>query len=62
MNHRFYTLDVFTTTRFQGNPLAVITDGDELSNDQMMAIAREMNLSETVFVQKPTDDRALARG
>jgi trans-2,3-dihydro-3-hydroxyanthranilate isomerase len=61
MDHRFYTLDVFTTTRFQGNPLAVITDGDELSNDQMMAIAREMNLSETVFVQKPSDDRALAR-
>lgn len=61
MDHRFYTLDVFTTTRFQGNPLAVITDGDELSTDQMMAIAREMNLSETVFVQKPTDDRALAR-
>jgi trans-2,3-dihydro-3-hydroxyanthranilate isomerase len=61
MDHRFYTLDVFTTTRFQGNPLAVITDGDGLSNDQMMAIAREMNLSETVFVQKPTDDRALAR-
>ena len=61
MEHRFYTLDVFTTTRFQGNPLAVITDGDGLSDDQMMAIAREMNLSETVFVQKPTDDRALAR-
>jgi len=50
-----------TTTRFQGNPLAVITDGDGLSNDQMLAIAREMNLSETVFVQKPSDDRALAR-
>jgi trans-2,3-dihydro-3-hydroxyanthranilate isomerase len=61
MNHRFHTLDVFTTTRFHGNPLAVITDGDGLSNDQMLAIAREMNLSETVFVQKPTDDRALAR-
>ena len=61
MQHRFYTLDVFTTTRFQGNPLAVITDGDGLSQDQMQAIAREMNLSETVFVQKPTDDRALAR-
>ena len=61
MQHRFYTLDVFTTTRFQGNPLAVITDGDGLSDDQMQAIAREMNLSETVFVQKPTDDRALAR-
>jgi trans-2,3-dihydro-3-hydroxyanthranilate isomerase len=61
MDHRFYTLDVFTTTRFQGNPLAVITDGDGLSADQMLAIAREMNLSETVFVQKPSDDRALAR-
>src|SRR6202007_1764754 len=61
MDHRFFTLDVFTTTRFQGNPLAVITDGDGLSGDQMLAIAREMNLSETVFVQKPTDDRALAR-
>jgi trans-2,3-dihydro-3-hydroxyanthranilate isomerase len=61
MEHRFHTLDVFTTTRFEGNPLAVITDGDGLSNATMQAIAREMNLSETVFVQKPTDDRALAR-
>jgi trans-2,3-dihydro-3-hydroxyanthranilate isomerase len=61
MEHRFHTLDVFTTTRFEGNPLAVITDGDGLSDDQMLAIAREMNLSETVFVQKPTEDEALAR-
>jgi trans-2,3-dihydro-3-hydroxyanthranilate isomerase len=61
MEHRFHTLDVFTTARFEGNPLAVFTDGDSLSNDQMQAIAREMNLAETVFVQKPTDARALAR-
>jgi len=61
MEHRFHTLDVFTTTRFEGNPLAVITDGDGLTNDEMLAIAREMNLSETVFVQKPTEDEALAR-
>jgi trans-2,3-dihydro-3-hydroxyanthranilate isomerase len=61
MEHRFHTLDVFTTTRFEGNPLAVITDGDGLSSDAMLAIAREMNLSETVFVQKPTEDEALAR-
>ena len=61
MERRFYTLDVFTTNRFEGNPLAVITDGDGLSDDAMLAIAREMNLSETVFVQKPTEDRALAR-
>jgi trans-2,3-dihydro-3-hydroxyanthranilate isomerase len=61
MERRFYTLDVFTTTRFEGNPLAVITDGDGLSDAAMQAIAREMNLSETVFVQKPTEDSALAR-
>src|SRR5262249_50716723 len=61
MERRFYTLDVFTDTRFQGNPLAVITDGDGLSDDVMQAIAREMNLAETVFVQKPTEEDALAR-
>src|SRR5882757_5019798 len=61
MERRFYTLDVFTTTRFEGNPLAVFTDGDGLSDNAMQAIAREMNLSETVFVQKPTEDNALAR-
>jgi len=61
MERRFYTLDVFTIKRFEGNPLAVVTDGDGLSPDEMQAIAREMNLSETVFVQKPTEDRALAR-
>src|SRR6201981_1074071 len=61
MDHRFFTPDVFPTTRFQGNPLAAIADGDGLSDDVMLAIAREMNLSETVFVQKPTEDSALAR-
>jgi trans-2,3-dihydro-3-hydroxyanthranilate isomerase len=61
MERRYYTLDVFTTNRFEGNPLAVITDGDGLSNDAMLAVARELNLSETVFVQKPTEDEALAR-
>ncbi|HEY2459907.1 MAG TPA: PhzF family phenazine biosynthesis protein [Candidatus Acidoferrum sp.] len=61
MERRFYTLDVFTQNRFEGNPLAVVTDGDGLSDDAMQAIAREMNLSETVFVQKPTEDNALAR-
>ena len=61
MEHRFYTLDVFTNTRFEGNPLAVFTDGDDFSDDEMLAIAREMNLAETVFVQKPTEEEALAR-
>src|ERR1700683_2182572 len=61
MKRRLYTLDVFTTKRFAGNPLAVVTDGDGLTTKRMQAIAREMNLAETVFVQRPTNNRALAR-
>ncbi len=61
MRRRIYTLDVFTTTPFAGNPLAVVTDGDGLSSARMQSIAREMNLSETVFVQRPTNSRALAK-
>lgn len=61
MKRRLYQLDVFTTRPFVGNPLAVVTDGDNLSRQQMQAVAREMNLAETVFVQRPTNNRALAR-
>jgi trans-2,3-dihydro-3-hydroxyanthranilate isomerase len=61
VKRRFYTLDVFTSRQFAGNPLAVVTDGDGISTERMQAIAREMNLSETVFVQRPSHDRALAR-
>ena len=61
MQRRLYQLDVFTTKPFAGNPLAVVTDGDDISKERMQAVAREMNLSETVFVQKPTNNRALAR-
>jgi trans-2,3-dihydro-3-hydroxyanthranilate isomerase len=61
MKRRLYTLDVFTSKPFAGNPLAVVTDGDGISQARMQAVAREMNLSETVFVQRPTNNRALAR-
>jgi trans-2,3-dihydro-3-hydroxyanthranilate isomerase len=61
MKRRLYTLDVFTSKPFKGNPLAVVTDGDGLSATAMQSIAREMNLAETVFVQRPTNNRALAR-
>lgn len=61
MKRRLYQLDVFTSTPFLGNPLAVVTDGDGLNTGKMQAIAREMNLAETVFIQKPTNNRALAR-
>jgi len=47
---RFAQLDVFTSEPFLGNPLAVFPDGRGLSDQEMQAIAREMNLSETTFV------------
>ena len=46
----FTQCDVFTSQALAGNPLAVFPDGRGLSDDQMQAIAREMNLSETTFV------------
>ena len=48
----FYTLDVFTDRVFGGNPLAVFPDADGVGDDTMQRIAREMNLSETVFVRR----------
>lgn len=50
----FHTLDVFTDLAFAGNPLAVVLEADGLSAAQMQQLAREFNLSETVFVQKAT--------
>ena len=48
----FHTLDVFTDVAFAGNPLAVVLEADGLNSAQMQQLAREFNLSETVFVQK----------
>jgi len=55
---RFRQVDVFTSTPFCGNPLAVVFDADALDAAQMQAIARWTNLSETTFVVAPTDPRA----
>jgi trans-2,3-dihydro-3-hydroxyanthranilate isomerase len=49
----FYTLDVFTTRRFGGNPLGVVLGADALSTEEMQTIAREFNLAETIFVREP---------
>jgi trans-2,3-dihydro-3-hydroxyanthranilate isomerase len=48
--YNFYQIDVFTDKAFCGNPLAVFTEAEDLSDEEMQMIAREMNLSETVFV------------
>src|SRR3954447_5404176 len=47
-------VDVFTDRPFAGNPLAVVFGAEALAGDQMQALAREFNLSETVFVLPPT--------
>ena len=54
--HRYVIADVFTDTPFHGNQLAVFTDAREIPEDKLQPIAREMNLSETVFVYKPEGD------
>src|SRR5437773_4555952 len=49
-SYEFVQLDVFTKTALTGNPLAVFPDGRGLSDEEMQALAREMNLSETTFI------------
>ena len=48
----FMQVDAFTNQPLAGNPCAIIFEADDLSDDQMLAIAKEMNLSETSFVLK----------
>ncbi len=57
---RYVVADVFTDTPLAGNPLAVFTDGRGLDDEQMQRLARELNLSETVFVL-PSESRGHAR-
>lgn len=61
MHLKFHTLDVFTNTRFAGNPLAVVLDADALDTAQMVNITREFNLSETVFVMATNKPAHTAR-
>ena len=53
MNYQYYTADVFTNKIFNGAQIAVFPHADGLNQAQMQLIAREFNLSETVFVFKP---------
>jgi trans-2,3-dihydro-3-hydroxyanthranilate isomerase len=58
--HEFQTWDVFTQRRFAGNPLAVLARADGIDPAMMAQIAREFNLSETVFIQSPQAPEAIA--
>ena len=53
MARKYHILDVFTDTPYTGNPLAIVRNAEGLSADAMQLIAREFNLSETIFVLPP---------
>lgn len=57
MPRRYAVLDVFTDEALTGNPLAVVLDAEGLDDARMQSIAREFNLSETVFVLPPRETR-----
>jgi PhzF family phenazine biosynthesis protein len=54
----FRQVDVFTTTPYAGNPVAVVLDGRGLTTEEMQRLAHWMNLSETTFVLAPSDPGA----
>lgn len=57
-SHPFSQVNVFSTDPLGGNPLAVVHDADGMTDDQMAALARWTNLSETVFLLRPTEPEA----
>jgi len=59
--YSLYQVDAFTTQRLKGNPCAVVFDCPDLPDEIMLAIAKEMNLSETAFVWRMDDGRFRAR-
>jgi PhzF family phenazine biosynthesis protein len=59
MSSKLYTINAFTNVPFQGNPAAVCLLDGSVSEDWMQKVAREMNLSETAFVERMTDGFSL---
>ncbi len=53
MNYNYYVADIFTKEIFSGAQIAVFPNAEELSDEQMQLIAKEFNLSETVFITHP---------
>lgn len=61
MKRRYVVADVFTDKPFEGNPVAVVLDAEDLSSEQMQRIAVEFGYSETTFVLPPDDAAHTAR-
>ncbi len=60
MTYPFYLVNVFAKSHFGGNPLCVFPKADGLTDEHMQAIAKQFNLSETVFIRSPSDNKAVA--
>ncbi len=60
-SYRYRVVDVFTTRQFEGNPLAVFPEARGLDSATMQRIAKELNLSETVFILPPDGARTAAK-
>ena len=58
----YLVVDVFTTEPLTGNPLAVVMNTCGLTSEQMQAIAREFNLSETTFIERRAEAIEQAEG
>ncbi len=58
---KYVTVDVFTSQRFTGNPVAVILGADGIADEEMQAIAAEFRYSETAFLTAPTSACCAAR-
>ena len=61
MTYTFYTADVFTDMRFGGNQLGILPDARGLTTEQMLAITREFNYSESTFVFPPDNPKHTRR-
>lgn len=60
-SYPYLLVNVFATSHFGGNPLAVFYEADGLTDLQMQLIARQFNLSEVVFIQSSTDSQAVKK-
>ena len=58
---RFALVDVFAETPLTGNPAALVAEADDLTDDQLRALAREFNQSETAFLLRPSGPAATIR-
>ncbi len=61
MHRPYFVIDAFASEAFTGNPAAVVLDADQLDEKTMQLVAAEFNLSETTFVLKAQDSRAVVR-